>query len=600
MFKIKKIIKKGGFTLMETLVAMAIFLGVSVALYQGFGNTLRLMNLIKLKEIATNLANEQFEIARNLPYASVGTINGIPAGVFPQSQTITRDTRTFDVSITIRNIDDPFDGTLGGSPNDLSPADMKLMEIIVSCNACTNFAPVTLTSTIAPKNLETASTNGALVVRVFDGSGVAVSGATVNIANSSLSPAINITDVTGVDGTLTIVDAPPSVNGYRITVSKNGYSTERTYLPGEQANPNPLKPDLTVVIQQITQVSFAIDKVSTVPVTAVNSQCSPISGFDFDAVGLKLIGTDPDTIKYSQSFITDGSGQALLSNLEWDTYNILGTDGTYDIIGTNPLLSLGVPPDTTQNMQLTLAAKNGRRLVVIVRDQSTGLPVTDASVTLDSSGGYNSTKITDEGFITQTDWSGGSGQTDIGDSAMYFDSDGNVDTGSNPGLLELSSSGSSYIQNGYLTSSTFDIGAPGNFKQILWESSVQPVQTGADSVKFQIATNNDNLTWDFVGPDDTSSTYFTTADQNIGASHNGNQYLRYRIFLETDDTDYTPSVSDISVTYTSSCIPPGQISFAGLSTGDYTLTVTKSGYQDMSRIINISSNWQSEEVTIAQ
>ncbi len=583
---------------METIVAMGIFITVSAGLYQGFSNTLKLMSSIKIKEVATNLANEQFEIARNLPYASVGTINGIPSGVFAQTQTITRDNRDFEMTITIRNFDDPFDGTLGGTPNDLSPADMKLMEIIVVCANCTNFSPVSMTTRIAPKNLETASTNGALVIKVFDASGSPVVGASVNIVNNVVSPVVNITDVTGNDGTLTIVDAPPATESYEITVTKTGYSTEKTYAIGGGGNPNPSKPNMTVVIQQISQMSFTIDALSTAPVNTFDNQCNPTPNFDFTITGTKLIGTNPDTLKYSRNLTSDGSGNLTISDLEWDTYNIVGTDSSYDIIGTNPLLSLGIPPNTTQNIQITTAAKNGRRLLVVVRDQSTGLPITDASVTLDNGGGYSSTKITDEGFLTQTDWSSGSGQTDIGSDSMYLSSDGNIDIVTIPGTLRLINSSGSYMPSGTLTSSTFDTGSTSNFKQILWESTNQPVQTGLDSVKFQVATNTDNTTWNYVGPDGTNSTYFTTTDQNIGSSHDGDRYLRYKLFFTTDDTDYTPSVSDISFTYTSSCVPPGQVSFSGLSTGNYTATVTKAGYQDSSKIVNINSDWQSTEFTI--
>ncbi len=415
-----------GFTLMETIVAIAIFITISTGLYKGFVSTLKLMSAIKIKEVATNLANEQFEIARNLPYASVGTINGIPPGVFAQNQTIVRDNYTFNVGITIRNFDDPFDGTLGGSPNDLSPADMKLMEIIITCSNCNSFSPVSMTTRIAPKNLETASTNGALVIRVLDASGSPVVGAGVNIVNNSISPTININDVTGNDGTLTIVDAPPAVGSYEITVTKSGYSTEKTYVIGDPSNPNPSKPNLTVIIQQISQISFAIDQLSTAPVTTSDNQCTPTPNFDFTISGTKLIGTNPDTLKYSRNLTSNGSGNITINDLEWDTYNIIGTDSSYDIVGTNPLLSLGVPPNTTQNIQITTAAKNGRRLVVIVRDQSTGLPITDASVTLDDGAGYSSTKVTNEGFLTQTDWSGGPGQPDMGTDTMYFNSDGNI------------------------------------------------------------------------------------------------------------------------------------------------------------------------------
>lgn len=588
--------KQAGLTLIETLVATAIFVSIITAIYGGFTKILALMSVIRTKQTVTNLVNEQFEIVRNLPYASVGVVGGIPSGVITQNQTLVRDNKTFSVNTIVRNHDDPFDGTFGGSPNDLSPSDMKLVEVTVACANCANFTSMSFTTKIAPKNLETASTNGALVIRVFDSSGVPVPDASVNIVNSSVTPNINFTDTTLADGTLTIVDAPPSVGGYRITVTKNGYSTDRTYPVGGAGNPNPISPDVTVVLQQITQVSFTIDRTSTVPITTLNNQCAPTADYDFTLSGTKLIGTSPNTLKYSQALTSNGSGLITVNNLEWDTYNIIGTDSAYDIIGTNPLLSLGVPPNATLNMQLITAPKNGRRLVVVVRDQSTGLPVTDATVNL-AGNSYNSSLTTSEGFFSQTDWSGGSGQSAFNNSDMYFDGT-NVDV-STTGDLKLANNFGDYVASGTLTSSTFDTGATSNFKQILWAPANVPPQTGQNSVRFQIATNNDATTWNFVGPDGTSNTYFTLSNQNINSANNGDRYLRYKVFLSTQDEGYTPTISDISFTYTSDCIPPGQVSFPNLSTGAYTITVTKSGYQDSSRNIDIDSSWQKEEFSIA-
>ncbi len=601
MFTISSNNKKGnkGYTLVETLIAVAIFVGVSVGIYGGFSKVLVLMNVIRNKEVVTNLINEQFEIARNLPYANVGTIGGVPAGLIPQSQIIVRDTRPYTVETVVRNIDDPFDGTLGGTPNDLSPADMKLIEVTVYCPTCQNFTPTSFTTRISPKNLETASTNGALVIRVFDSSGLPVPLADVNVVNSNVTPNININDKTNIDGSLTIVDVPPSVGKYKITVTKSGYSTDRTYPVGGVDNPRPSKPDVTVVLQQVTQVSFAIDKTSTVNIATLNNQCVASSGFDFDFFGTKLIGTNPNTLKYTQSLSSNGSGLVTLNNIEWDTYNILATDSTRDIIGTNPLLSLGVQPDSTQNLQIITATKNGRRLLVVVRDQATGLPITDALVTVTGPSNYNASATTSEGFLTQTDWSGGSGQSAIGNLNMYFSSDGNINDNISPGDVVLKKLAGLYVPSGYLTSSTFDTGSSSNFRQVVWKSVTQPVQTGSNSVKIQIATNNDNATWNFSGPDGTSATYYTNANQNINAIHNGNRYLRYRLFLSTANQNYTPTISDVSFTYTSDCVPPGQVSFSGLATGKYTISISKTGYLNTSRVVKINSSWKKEEFTIS-
>jgi prepilin-type N-terminal cleavage/methylation domain-containing protein len=593
-------IKKGfGFTLVEILVATAIFTVVSVGVYAGFVNILKILNIIRTKEIMTNIANEQFEIVRNLSYQNVGTVSGIPAGILPQQVDLVKDNKTFNVDFIVRNVDDPFDGTFDGTPKDSSPADMKIVEVVVSCSSCSDISPISFTTKVSPKNLETASVNGALVVKVFDASGLPVAGANVNIVNTDIIPNINLDDVTDVNGILTIVDAPPSVDGYKITVSKNGYSTERTYPINEVTNPNPTKPDVTVVVQQISQISFTIDQTSVINFFTINNQCVATPSFNFNMIGNKLIGVTPDVFKYSQSLTTNAGGQLNLSGVEWDTYNISGTDSLYDIIGTNPLLSLGVNPNVEQNIQIITSAKNGNRLLVVVRDQATGLPITDATVTLTDSGSYSSSAVTNQGFLNQTDWQGGGGQDIFIDTTQYLDNDGNIDYNSSPGNLSLNQVSGNYAISGYITSSTFDTGSASNFRQIVWGPISQPVQAGLESVRVQIATNNDSTTWNFIGPDGTASTYYNSSNQNIDVSHNGDRYIRYRLYLSTLDQLFTPSISDISIAYTSSCIPPGQVSFSALVSGAYSISISKSGYQDISRNIDISSVWSKEEFTIS-
>jgi hypothetical protein len=112
----------------------------------------------------------------------------------------------------------------------------------------------------------------------------------------------------------------------------------------------------------------------------------------------------------------------------------------------------------------------------------------------------------------------------------------------------------------------------------------------------QIATNNDGGTWNFVGPDGTTDTYYTTDNQNIFTT-GPVRYLRYKIFFSTTDSKSTPSVSDVAFTYTSACTPPGQVSFSGLQTWNgYKIDLSKSGYNSQSISTNINSAWQSVDV----
>ena len=587
-----------GFTLIESLVGVAVFMIIAVSVYQAYAATINAVRVSRLKITATALANEQFEIIRNLPYTDVGVVGSIPNGQVPHLQNLVRDNTEFVVETTIRNIDDPFDGTIGGSPNDLSPADYKLAELEISCPACRNFTTLHFTTQVGPRNLETASTNGALFVQVFDASGQPVSGADVHIVNNQAVPAIVIDDTTNNDGLLQIVDAPPGVEAYEITVSKSGYSADQTYQTGAPGNPNPTKPHATVALQQLTQISFAIDRTSTLDVASVTDTCGSLPSIEFSLDSSKLIGTNPDVLKYSAPHITDGSGTKTISGLEWDTYNLNLSDGLYDLAGAVPLLPVALNPNTNQDFKLIVSPKDVRSVLVTVKDASTQLPLSDATVRLEGAG-VDATLTTGRGFIRQTDWSGGAGQDDFTDPTRYFDSDWNVEINDPAGEFHLRKIFDEYEPSTYLISSTFDTGSVSNFHQMLWQPQDQPPDTGPDSVKFQVATNNNKTTWNFLGPDGTANTYYTLANQNLNSLHNGDRYLRYQAFLQTASTTWTPTISDASFTFTSACVPPGQVLFTGLNTGDYTLTVAKAGYQPFTDTIAVSSSWQQREVILS-
>jgi len=587
-----------GFTLVEAIVGVALFLIITLSIYGAYTSLLNVVHISRLKISAVSLANEQFEIIRNFPYADVGILGGLPAGKVQQNQTLSRDSANFTVKTTIRNIDDPFDGTIGGSPNDLSPADYKLVELEISCASCPNFSPLYFNTHVGPKSLEGSSTNGALFVQVFDANGQPVPQANVHIENKQASPNFTIDDTTNNSGLLQVIDTPPGNEAYNITVSKQGYSQEKTYPTGAETNPNPIKPNATVAAQQVTQISFAIDKTSAINALTITETCSPVGNVSFSSAGSKLIGQNPDILKYSQSHITNVSGIKAISNLEWDTYNFSLTDSSYDIMGAIPLSPLNLSPNTSQDLKLIVVPKNPNSLLVTVKDASTQLPLSGASVTLEKTG-YNNSLITGRGFLSQTDWSLGSGQEDFIDPLKYFDSDGNIDTLNPAGELRLKQTEGVYAQSGFLTSSTFDTGSPSNFYQILWEPQDQPAQTGQDSIKFQIAANNNKITWNFLGPDGTSNTFYTLSDTNINSIHNGNRYLRYRVFLQTADTNFTPNLGQMSFIFSSECVPSGQVIFSGLSFGTYSLTVSKTGYQTFNQSVNVSQPWQESQVTLS-
>lgn len=586
------------FTLIETLIGIAMLSLVAFSLYATYVQLIKVTRHSKIRIAATTVANEYLEIVRNLPYSQVGVVGGIPNGSLPANQSASRDDFIFNVHYTVRNVDDPFDGTISGSPNDTSPADYKQATVEVTCTNCDALAPqVTLVTNVTPKNLETATNNGALFIKVFDAAGQPVSSASVSVTNSTVSPPVNLNETTNTDGLLALVDVPPALESYRIVVTKTGYSTERTYGPDDPVVINPVKLDATVIVQQVTQMSFIIDRVSTINVASMTITCTPVGNVDFTLDGAKLIGTNPDILKYSQNLSTNGSGLLTLSNMEWDAYSATVTDSSYEPQGTIPLLPFNLAPNSTQDLSLIMRESSPHSLLVVVKDAATQLPISGASVRLTKSG-YDETVVTSRGYWRQTNWKDGPNQADFIDQEKYWADDGNIVTNNPVGQVKLKKSGSRYVLNGNLTSSTFDMGASSNLATIEWQPADQPAQTGADSVRFQIASNNDNATWNFLGPDGTASTYYTVSGSTLSSAHNGHRYVRYKVFLSTANNRYTPNISDVAVTFVSNCVPPGQAFFTSLTSATYTLEVSASGYETGTTSVDLSPNWTKQEVSL--
>jgi hypothetical protein len=126
------------------------------------------------------------------------------------------------------------------------------------------------------------------------------------------------------------------------------------------------------------------------------------------------------------------------------------------------------------------------------------------------------------------------------------------------------------------------------------------VAAGADSVGVQIATATTTtpVAWDFLGPDGTSATYYTVPNTPINVIHSGDRYLRYKIYMATQDATTTPSVSDVAFTFTSSCTPPGQVIFSGLSAGNYHIHASKAGYADFDFDVSAGTDWQEVPVVM--
>lgn len=106
-----------------------------------------------------------------------------------------------------------------------------------------------------------------------------------------------------------------------------------------------------------------------------------------------------------------------------------------------------------------------------------------------------------------------------------------------------------YAPSGTLESSTFDTASDQvAYNWIAWTGSA-PLNT---SIRFQLASsNNINGPWTFLGPDGSSSTYYTQAAQehiNYNA-HLNQRYLRYRLFLDSTASFQAPILEEVVISY---------------------------------------------------
>ena len=236
-------------------------------------------------------------------------------------------------------------------------------------------------------------------------------------------------------------------------------------------------------------------------------------------------------------------------------------------------------PNTTQLFNLILGPKTSNSLLVVVKNSSTQNPIEGATVTLtDSGSGINTTKTTGGSSWNQEYWNGGSGQADWQNITEYYSDSGGIDTSTTPLALRLASNGGdTLVASAYLDSSSFDTGSKNtNYTTINWEPASQ--NAGA-TVQFQIATNNDDATWNFVGPDGTSNTYFTSPGASINSLNDNNRYIRYRAYLSTTDNTKNPTITNVGINYVAGCSTPGQVIFSGLNPlSTYTVTASMAGY----------------------
>lgn len=362
--------KQQGFSLMEILVAVAIFAMISLSLYTLFTLGIKIVNEDKARIGARVVAEQKMEIIKSLAYDNVGVVGGAPAGDLLPSETITMNSVRYTVTTDIHYNDDAYDAV---APTDTVNADYKKVRIQVYWESQFATLPIVLVCDIVPSGRESAVSGGTLALSVFDSASNPISGATIQVVNDEVFPPVNLTSGTNAEGLLNLPGVAAGTQSYQISVSKAGYAAAQTYSVDPSTNPNPNPAHLSVGEAAITDKVFIIDKLADLTINAQTESGDPISGFNFTLQGDEAIGTDGDgqaIAKYSADQTTDPEGKVVLEDLEPQIFDLIFTPSAvgYDLAGYSPSLPYQLAPDTQGEITITLSPHTANSLLLTVTD----------------------------------------------------------------------------------------------------------------------------------------------------------------------------------------------------------------------------------------
>lgn len=379
-----------GDVLIGIIIALGIFVILSQAVMVLAFSAYDLISYTRARVSARNIAIEEIETIRNAPYDKVGTIGGIPTGIFEQQRVVNRNGQNYTIRTRVVYIDDQFDGV---SPIDTLPTDYKRARVDVSWGGIgeSGFSEITLVTDIAPRGIETMVGGGTLSILVFDSNGQPVPQAEVQIS-ASTNPPINTSYFTSDTGRVTIPGSPVCNSCYQISVTKNGYSTDKTYSQTEITNP--IKPPASVLEAQLTEISFAIDRFSGLVVQTVTPSSEGFSILPNQIIrirGEKTIGTDgldDPVYKFDQEIVTDSEGRLSIDQLEWDNYHVsLPSDSTMEIAGIYPITPFSIIPNTSNNLAISLVSDSGSSYLARFEDAG-GVLIASVAATLKDDTGF--------------------------------------------------------------------------------------------------------------------------------------------------------------------------------------------------------------------
>tara|TARA_B100000508_G_scaffold60333_1_gene47413 strand:- start:427913 stop:429649 length:1737 start_codon:yes stop_codon:yes gene_type:complete len=548
-----------GLSLVDVIVGIALLLIIFMALFGMFRASIALTAAAKARSGATSLATEQMEYVRSITYANTGTVGGIPAGLIDPEFTTILNGKEYTTRTFVQYIDDPADGLDGADVTGII-TDYKKIKVDVTYDLNGTQKSVSLVSNRTPKGIETSEGGGNLRINVIDALGASVSSAQVRIQNPDTVPTVDVTTFTGSGGYVFLPGAATST-GYRITVSKSGYSSAQTY-DQDAVNVSPNPGHLTVVEAATTASTFPVDILSTLRVQTWEQIAS---------VFVEDVFFSSSNIAVASSTEVTG-GDLVLTN----TLGVYDTDGLAQSTSTSPTYL-----SAWSLFQATSTKPAGTTITYQILYDNVGTPtVLPDAVLSGNEAGFTASTIDLSGIATSTYdtlYIRANMQTndtavtpEIGEWRLAYDS-GPVPIPNVSFTLEGSKSIGENSSGGEIKKHTINAATgPAGWNEILnieWDG-------------YTLATTGYDIA-ELCSPDDLAINPNTTNTINAYLESDSTHSLRVTVrdelqgFVEDADVSLTRT-GYLGDKTTSAC---GQTYFGGLGNfNDYDVSVSKSGF----------------------
>lgn len=559
-----------GMTLVDVVVGVAVMVLIFLAIFGAFRISIELVFSTKAKTGAVSLITERMEEVRSLPYGSVGTVGGIPAGNIPQVEQVTLNGIPYTVRTVIQYTDAPEDGLDAADTNSIT-ADYKTVKVEVLWNVKDSSRSTFAVTRVAPVGIETLEDGGTLRVSVFNRDINPVETAAVRIVNAGTDPVIDVTVSTNENGVVSFPGAPEA-GGYEITATKAGYSTDQTY-DATVANPNPSPAHVAVIDETTTSISFFIDVLSSLN----------FSTWEPPAAGVFSDPFDDQSMLLTTSTTTTSGGVLVLEESAPTLYEPSGTAASDPVTSTfldvwdEVTFTASTPPSTTLTVQLFYF--DGNNYVIVpdgdLANNATGFTSGPIDISSLSTTTYSTLQLraalatTDPTATPQlSEWAISYMDGPVPLPGVSFDIHGSKTIGTNGGNPVYK----------YDDSFTTDSSALWTIDDVEWD-----IYTVTLTDAYDIAEKCPN-DLDVV-PNTTVNVHYYLASDTTNS---------LRVYVANGSTpleDATIDVSGVGAAESSAC---GQAYFGGMTSADYTVTVSKPGFQTHQQVVTVSGDVEFE------